>query len=243
MNTAQYIMTASCKQVNLLSWACNQAMRIHIGQLADPITVLNNFLIGYSRHHHGEVCPMEVQERLEELSKLCWHNSNGYNYDETSKDYWQLYQVFKSSESTIGNSQFVITSHQVELLQKACEQAARLRAGQLDYSLVDELMSAYEKSVGEKETQKQSSAVRKKICQTFDYLHTLCWDMPVNADHGMNYDQDSDIWWDMYQVFRYQLSLDCHLTTDNANDWTVARNTPFQTSNEPLVKLTNVSIQ
>lgn len=236
MNTAQYIMTANCKQVNLLTLACNQAMRIHIGQLAAPLTVLNNFLIGYSRHHHGEICPMEVQERLEELSKLCWHNSTGYNYDETSKDYWQLYQVFKSSESSLGNSQFVVTSHQVELLQKACEQAARLRAGQLDYTLVDELMSAYEKSVGEKEAQKQSSAVRKKICQTFDYLHTLCWDMPVNADHGMNSDQDSDIWWDMYQVFRYQLWQE-HSIAAKIRDRSLSCSEPQQTSEEKLVKL------
>lgn len=50
---ANYIITATCKQVELLSLACNQAMRIHIGQLADPLTVQLNFEIGYLRHHDG----------------------------------------------------------------------------------------------------------------------------------------------------------------------------------------------
>ena len=82
---ANYIITATCKQVELLSLACNQAMRIHIGQLADPLTVQLNFEIGYLRHHDGEPAPMEVQEKLEELSKLCWHSkSYGYGYDEIS---------------------------------------------------------------------------------------------------------------------------------------------------------------
>ncbi len=67
-----YIITATCKQVELLSLACNQAMRIHIGQLADPLTVQLNFEIGYLRHHNGGPAPMDVQEKLEELSKLCW---------------------------------------------------------------------------------------------------------------------------------------------------------------------------
>ena len=69
---ANYIITATCKQVELLALACNQAMRIHIGQLADPLTVQLNFEIGYLRHHNGEPAPMDVQEKLEELSKLCW---------------------------------------------------------------------------------------------------------------------------------------------------------------------------
>ena len=68
---ANYIITATCKQVELLALACNQAMRIHIGQLADPLTVQLNFEIRYLRHHNVEPTPMEIQENLEELSKPC----------------------------------------------------------------------------------------------------------------------------------------------------------------------------
>lgn len=60
---ANYLITATCKQIELLALACNQAMRIHIGQLADPLTVQLNFEIGYLRHHDGEPAPMEIQEK------------------------------------------------------------------------------------------------------------------------------------------------------------------------------------
>ncbi len=46
-------------------------MRIHIDQLADPLTVQLNFEIKYLRHHNVEPTPMEIQENLEELSKPC----------------------------------------------------------------------------------------------------------------------------------------------------------------------------
>ena len=96
---SNYLKTATCKQVELLALACNQAMRIHIGQLADPLTVQLNFEIGYLRHHDGEPAPMEVQEKLEELSKLCWHGKSygfyGMNYDEKSNIWWDMYQVFR----------------------------------------------------------------------------------------------------------------------------------------------------
>ena len=135
---ANYIITATCKQVELLALACNQAMRIHIGQLADPLTVQLNFEIGYLRHHDGEPAPMEVQEKLEELSKLCWHGkSYGYRYDETSKEYWKLYQIFKGAGNSITSSSFQITFHQLVVLRKVCEQAARIRTGQLDYCFID----------------------------------------------------------------------------------------------------------
>lgn len=158
---ANYTITATCKQVELLSLACNQAMRIHIGQLADPLTVQLNFEIGYFRHHYGEPAPIEIQEKLEELSKLCWHNkSYGYGYDEISKEYWKLYQIFKGAENSLTSSTFQLTFHQLELLRSACEQAARLRAVQLDYHFIDELMDAYHKGCDSEEQQGEQMSVR-----------------------------------------------------------------------------------
>ena len=167
---ANYIITATCKQVELLALACNQAMRIHIGQLADPLTVQLNFEIGYLRHHDGEPAPMEVQEKLEELSKLCWHSkSYGYGYDEISKEYWKLYQIFKGAENSLTSSTFQLTLHQLELLRDACEQAARLRVGQLDYHFIDELMNAYHKGCGSEEQQGAQTSVRKQVVKACEY--------------------------------------------------------------------------
>lgn len=243
MAEKKYIFVATSKQVELLCLACNQVMRIHIGQLADPLTVQLNFEIGYLRHHDGEPAPMEVLEKLEELSKLCWHSkSYGYGYDEISKEYWKLYQMFKGAENSLTSSTFRLTFHQLELLRNACEQAARLRAGQLDYSFIEELMNAYHKSSDFEEQQGAQISVRKQVVKVCEYLHTLCWDLPPNADHGMNYDDDSDIWWDMYQVFRYQIWKDTNSNTSGRELMTVASYTPMHTGKEPLIRIEELKI-
>jgi ATP-dependent exoDNAse (exonuclease V) beta subunit len=74
-------------------------MRIHIDQLADPLTVQFTFEIRYLRHHNEEPAPMEIQENLEELSKLCWHRKS-YGYNEMSKEYWKSYKFFKGARNT-----------------------------------------------------------------------------------------------------------------------------------------------
>lgn len=237
MSKMNYIITATPKQRELLSLACNQAMRIHIGQLADPLSVQLNFEFGYQRHHNGEPAPMEIQEKLEELSRLCWHGkSYGYGYDETSKEYWKLYRMFKDAGNSHTSISFQLTSHQLELLRNVCEQAARLRAGQLDYKFIDELMDAYHKGCNSEEQQNVQLSVSKQVIKVCEYLHTLCWDLPSNADHGMNYDDNLDIWWDMYQVFRYQIWTD-----NNPEDMmTVSSHTPMHTGKESLIRIEKV---
>lgn len=236
MQIQQYILTANDNQVDLLAFACNQALRIHIGQLADPLTFQLNFEKAYPRHHHGKSCPLEVAEKLKELSMLCWKTSNGYGYDDKSRAYWDMYQMFKNAQSRMDNSKFALDTHQMELLRNACEQASRLIAGQLDYSLVDELMQAYEKSYkDDMEKLKNAENIRFFVTQEFGKLHTLCWDLPVNADHGMHYDDNSDILWDMYQVIRHQLWNDTH--DDKDNFWCVSADAPMQTGKEKFIQL------
>ena len=239
MQTQRYILTANEKQVELLTFACNQALRIHIGQLADPLTFQLNFEKAYSRHHHGESCPYEVAEKLEELSRLCWKTSNGYGYDDKSRAYWELYQMFKKSKTRVGISHFSLNAHQMGLLRNACEQAARLIAGQLDYALVEELMQAYEKSYkDDAEKMEDIWKVRDQIKEDFDKLHTLCWDLPANTDYGMGYDSNSDILWDMYQVIRHQLWNDSKKADDKF--WCVSADAPMQTGKEKLINIDKV---
>ena len=236
-----YIITVTPKQLELLTLACNQAMRIHIGQLSDPLTVLLNFEIGYQRHHNGEPAPIEVPEKLDELSRLCWNNkSYGYGYDEKSKEYWVLYQIFKNVDAPMPDCSFQVTFHQLGLLRTVCEQAARLRAGQLDCCFIEELVGAYHKET--KGSADSPTNIRKYITEACNYLHTLCWNLPANADHGMNYDDDSDIWWDMYQVFRYQIWKEKHPYPSNQDILTVDGDTPMHTGNEPLIKIQQIFI-
>lgn len=239
MQVQKYILTANNKQVELLAFACNQALRIHIGQLADPLTFQLNFEVAYPRHHNGEPCPFEVAEKLEELSRLCWKTSNGYGYDDKSRAYWELYQMFKIAKGRISDSSYILDTHQMELLRNVCEQAARLIAGQLDYTLVDELVQAYEKSYkNDVEKLKDTDKVRTLVSKEFDKLHTLCWDLPINADHGMNYDENSDILWDMYQVIRHQLWNDNQKGKDKF--WCVCADKPMKTSKEEFILIEKV---
>lgn len=235
MNITKYKITATCKQVELLALACNQAMRIHIGQLTDPLTVLLNFELGYRRHHNGESAPMEIQEKLDELSKTCWHNSHyGYGYDETSKEYWMLYQMFKKHEQTLSNSTFQVSFYQLELLRNACEQAARLRAGQLEHCFINELLNAYQKEVNRS---MHCGNIRQYVTQVCNYLHILCWNLPAYSCYGINYDKDSDIWWDLYQVFRYKIWKEKHPNSSSQDMLTVASDKPLKTGVEPLIRI------
>ena len=238
MAEIEYTLHANVKQIELLTFACNQALRIHVGQLSDPLTVLLNFEIGHARHHQGELCPIEVQESLDELTFLCWGSSYGYGYDDKSKAYWELYQIFKHSSMSGTNGQFKLTGHQVEQLRNACEQASRLRCGQLDYNLEMELMSAYMRRYkNDEEKLKLAPVVHEQIRKTFADLHTRCWALPVHADHGMNYDDDADILWDMYQVLRYRLWKDAHPNPTYENRLNVASDVPYQSGKMPLITI------
>lgn len=238
MNIANYKITATRKQVELLALACNQAMRIHIGQLSDPLTVLLNFELGYCRHHNGESAPIEIQEKLDELSELCWHGSHyGYGYDETSKECWKLYKMFKKNEHAISDSTFQLSFNQLELLRNACEQAARLRTGQLEHCFINELLNAYQKEV---KFTTISGNIREYVTMVCNYLHTLCWNQSADSYYGMNYNDDSDSWWDLYQVFRYRIWKDKHPNPSNPDMLTVDSLKPLHTGKEPFVRVEKV---
>ena len=96
MKDGYYQIKATPKQVEWLTFVTNQAMRIHVGQLTDPLTVLLNFESAYARHHEGKPCPQEVEERLEKLSRIGWGGMpNGYTYSEKSP----LYGTYTNSSN------------------------------------------------------------------------------------------------------------------------------------------------
>ena len=67
MEKTTYLIKATPIPVKGLCFVSNQAMRIHIGQLTDPLTVYLNFLKAYERHHEGKACPTDVEESLNSL--------------------------------------------------------------------------------------------------------------------------------------------------------------------------------
>ncbi|MCQ2198468.1 MAG: hypothetical protein MJZ19_01955 [Paludibacteraceae bacterium] len=56
----------------------------------------------------------------------------------------------------------------------------------------------------------------------------------------MNYDEKSNIWWDMYQVFRYQIWKDSNIDASSRDMTTVASHEPMLTGKEPLILIEDV---
>ncbi|MGM9797436.1 MAG: hypothetical protein ACI3ZY_07665 [Parabacteroides sp.] len=234
-----YLIQATPTQVEWLAFATNQAMRIHIGQLTDPLTVLVNFMEAYQRHHEGRTCPSEVEERLEQLSRTCWHNTpNGYAYSEKARTLWEMYQKFKEKVGSTTAASFTLNRPQLATLRDALEQAARLRVGQTVTALLEELLSAYRRS-HDKEPQapNQIHLIRQQLSTELDLLHQCCWNMPASSSYGLGYDTQSDGCWSMYEVIRHAIWRENHPDRSAGDRLSVANDPPMRLGEEPLLRV------
>ena len=242
MKKGTYLIKATPKQVEWLTFATNQALRIHIGQLTDPLTVLLTFEFAYARHHRGKLCPQEIEERLEKLSRKCWVGTpNGYAYSEKSIALWNLYQLFKSHNGLSGIQSFTVDRYQLCCLREATEQASRLRVGQTRESMLDELLSAYSRShdKGTEDIYAWQEA-RPEITAELDELHRICWDMPTYASYGLGYDACSDGWWNMYEAIRYILWKEEHPNRSDSDRLCVSAYPPLPLGDQPLIEISRL---
>ena len=104
-----------------------------------------------------------------------------------------------------------ITEKQMLQLERACEAMARLINGQM-FPLQNICEFAWEKHVqkprGLESCSNEFFEMRRKVENCLNVLHILCWDIPVGTDYGLHHSPDSDILWDMYQVFRHHRFLE-----------------------------------
>ena len=239
MGTNSYIIKATPTQVRELCFASNQAMRIHIGQLTDPLTVYLNFINAYQRHHEGQQCPTDVEDILDSLSRLCWvHTPNGYAYSEKAGMLWRLYRLFRNNLGDSLASGFTVSRPELIQLSNALEQASLLRVGQIVESMLDELLSAYRRS-HEKDTRgsQLTHQIRRALSFELEKLHEICWNMSPTASYGLGYDSESDSWWSMYEVIRHQLWKEEHPFPTSSDRLSVASYPPMALGDEPLLKV------
>lgn len=64
------------------------------------------------------------------------------------------------------------------------------------------------------------------------------WGLERNVLYGVNYDDTSDILWDIYQVIRHQLWLD--KPEDKKSRITVDADEPLSFGTEPLAKINRI---
>ncbi len=109
--------------------------------------------------------------------------------------------------------QIEVTEKQLQLLSYACEKADRQIIGQLDISLKNDCLDAwereYKKENGIKGVLKtlppEWHDVRHEIERHIDELRQLCWNCDKFRYYGISYDNTADTLWDMHRVFRHAL--------------------------------------
>ena len=88
----------------------------------------------------------------------------------------------------------------------------RLIIGQLDYSLQECCEAAFEKLHKNDGAGKIGSdmwyTMRYVVEKSMDILRKLCWGVERNINHGIYYDDDADILFDMQKVIEHALWLE-----------------------------------
>ena len=112
------------------------------------------------------------------------------------------------------DKQFTITlsERQLRLLAYACRVTDRLIIGQLDYSLQECCEAAFEKLHKDDEAGKIGSdmwyTMRYVVEKSMDILRKLCWGVERITNHGIYYDEDADVLFDMQKVIEHALWLE-----------------------------------
>lgn len=112
------------------------------------------------------------------------------------------------------NKQFTITlsERQLKLLAYACRVTDRLIIGQLDYSLQECCEAAFEKLHKNDGAGKIGSdmwyTMRYVVEKSMDILRKLCWGVERITNHGIYYDEDADVLFDMQKVIEHALWLE-----------------------------------
>ena len=136
-----------------------------------------------------------------------------------------------------------ITEKQMRQLEKACEAMARLINGQM-FPMQYICESAWKKHVQEprglEACRDAFFDMRHKVEACLNALHTLCWDIPVGTDYGLHHNPDSDILWDIYQVFRHQRYLAMPPEKQEQLRMTVIADDPWRTGKEPLCEVVEI---
>lgn len=134
-----------------------------------------------------------------------------------------------------------LTKRQAELLSWTCDTMARLIEGQ-DHSYQDLFEAAWEKRCKEATGKMMDdewdggwSNMREDAENTCKYIKKRFWGLDWCTLNGINYSDDGDTIWDIYQVIRHQLWLD--RPADQKSDYTVDAFEAHQHGSEPLAKI------
>lgn len=143
--------------------------------------------------------------------------------------------------------QVEVSHRQLRELSHQCEQHSRFITGQLDYTLQETVESAWETRYAASHPPKDNGYPDRGIGTTewWDMRHRIeaiindirheCWFCTRSSSYGIHYNDESDLYWDMYEVFRHQLWED--RPDDKKLGYTVDAYPAHGWSNDPLVRI------
>ena len=188
------------------------------------------------------------------------------NADELRADFEQALKLRKGYIYSVGKSLSVkrmehkprnplyvihISHRQLRELSFQCEQHSRFITGQLDFTLQEAVESAWEKRYAASHPLKENGYkdhgigtkewhdVRHNTEAIINDIRWECWQCTRSSNYGVHYDDESDMYWDIYEVFRHQLWLD--RPDEKKCGYTVDAYPAHRWGNEPLIKIKRIN--
>lgn len=162
---------------------------------------------------YAELMGRDVSELLKcniLLQDYDWRESKGCRAEyELARIYGlQIHTLAKDGtiEETSDGSQFEmrLNKRQLQVLSSACDHYSRILCGQLDVGLEDAIEKGIEREYTTATFDKKFE-IRDNVRDKIDEIKMLVWNMGRGASHGVNYDDDSDLLFDIHQVLRHHL--------------------------------------
>ncbi|MCM1221898.1 MAG: DUF4406 domain-containing protein [Lachnospiraceae bacterium] len=111
-----------------------------------------------------------------------------------------------TTEELSDGMQFEMTlnKRQMQVLSDACDHYSRILCGQLDVGLEDAIEKGIQREYTTATFDKKHE-IRETAREKIDEIKMLIWNMGRGASHGVKYDDNSDLLFDIHQVLRHQL--------------------------------------
>ena len=137
-----------------------------------------------------------------------------------------------------------LTENQAKILSRACNVYSRLICGQ-DREYQDLFEAAWEKRckkatgrIMDEDFEGGWYVMREDAEKLCKEIKKKFWGLDYNTSYGVNYDETSDILFDLYQVIRHQLWLD--RPEDKKSPYTVDASEALQFAQEPLASIEKI---
>lgn len=101
---------------------------------------------------------------------------------------------------------------QIRMISFALEQYSRMICGQLGHNYMPSIETALHKEIYVKggstlESMQEMCRVRDIVDQHLEQIKTLIWNLG-GASHGLHYDKDSDMSYEMYKAIKHQFEVE-----------------------------------